>query len=93
MIVGTCLLRLHLPEARSLKDKRQAVTSLMSRLRNRFGVSVAEVDDQDSWHRATLGVACVSASPAVCRRLLDDLVRYAEGAGAFEVAEAAVEIR
>ncbi len=93
MIVGTLLLRLHLPEARSLKDKRQVVSSLMSRLRNRYGVSVAELSDLDVWQSATLGVACVSSSESVCRRLLGDLERWVEGAGPFEVVDTLTEMR
>lgn len=93
MIVGTCRLRLHLPEAGSLKDKRQVLRSLGDRLRKRYGVSVAEIDEQAAWQTAVLGVACVSASPAVCRRLLDDLVRWTEVAGPFEVVEAEIEVR
>ena len=93
MIVGTLLLRLHLPEARSLKDKRRVVSSLMSRLRNRYGVSVAELSDLDVWQSATLGVACVSSSESVCRRLLGDLERWVEGAGPFEVVDTLTEMR
>jgi len=93
VIVGTVRLRLHLPEVRSLKEKRQLVTSLMARMRNRFGVSVAEVDDLDAWQAATLGVACVSGSDAVCRHLLDDLVRWVEIAGPHVVLEATRDAR
>ena len=93
MIVGALLLRLHLPEARSLKDKRQVVSSLMSRLRNRYGVSVAELSDLDVWQSATLGVACVSSSESVCRKLLGDLERWVEGAGPFEVVDTLTEMR
>jgi len=93
VIVGALLLRLHLPEARSLKDKRQVVSSLMSRLRNRYGVSVAELSDLDVWQSATLGVACVSSSESVCRRLLGDLERWVEGAGPFEVVDTLTEMR
>jgi len=93
VIVGTLLLRLHLPEARSLKDKRQVVSSLMSRLRNRYGVSVAELSDLDVWQSATLGVACVSSSESVCRKLLGDLERWVEGAGPFEVVDTLTEMR
>jgi len=92
LIVGALRLRLHLPEARSLKDKRQAVTGLEARLRSRFGVSVAELAEQEIWKTAVLGVACVSSSENVCRRLLDEVVRFAERAGAFEVVEAQVEM-
>jgi len=93
LIVGTLRLRLHLPQARSLKDKRQVVTGLAAKLRNRFGVSVAEVAQQEAWKTAVIGVACVSSSEAVCRRLLAEVTRFAEGAGPFEVVEAGVEIR
>lgn len=93
LVVGTLRLRLHLPEARSLKDKRQIVVSLSQRLRNRFGLSVAELDDLEAWQVATLGVACVSSSEAVCCRLLDDVSRWVETAGPFLVLESRREMR
>ena len=56
--VGT--VELHLPDVGSLKDKRRALKGVKEKVRHRFEVSVAEVDHQDSWQRATLAVACVS---------------------------------
>ena len=47
MVVGSLEVRLRVREARSLKDKRQVVRSIVDRLRNGFNVSVAEVDAQD----------------------------------------------
>jgi len=60
MVVGLITLELHLAHARSLKDKRQVVERLKSRLRARFNVAVAELDNQDLWQRATLGVVSLS---------------------------------
>ncbi len=60
MNAGICRIKLHLLESRSLKDKRRTVKSITSRLRSQYNVSVAEVDDQDLWQLATLGIACVS---------------------------------
>jgi uncharacterized protein len=60
MNVGICRIKLHIPESGSLKDKRRIVKSLVSRLRNQYNISVAEVDDQDLWQLVTLGVSCVS---------------------------------
>ena len=60
MVIGVCTLELHLPDNHSLKGKRQVVNSLKGRLKNRFNVSVAEVDHLDVWQRATLGVVFVS---------------------------------
>ena len=59
MIVGTLEIRLHLPDARSLKDKRRVLHSLKDRLRNGFNVSVAEVENQDVIQAAVLAVAQV----------------------------------
>jgi uncharacterized protein YlxP (DUF503 family) len=60
MNVGICRIKLHISESRSLKDKRRIVKSVVSRLRNRYNISIAEVDDQDLWQLVTLGIACVS---------------------------------
>jgi uncharacterized protein YlxP (DUF503 family) len=60
VIVGLLTLDLHFPGARSLKDKRQALRSLETRLRNRFNVAVAEVEHQDLWQRGRLAVVSVN---------------------------------
>jgi uncharacterized protein YlxP (DUF503 family) len=49
-----------MPENQSLKAKRQIVRSISARLRNKYNVSVAEVDNQGLWQLATLGLSCVS---------------------------------
>ena len=60
MNVGICKIKLHLPGNRSLKDKRRVVKSIITRLRNQYNISIAEVEDQDLWQAATLGITCVS---------------------------------
>jgi uncharacterized protein YlxP (DUF503 family) len=60
MHTGVCKIKLHLPGSQSLKAKRRVVKSIISRLGSQFNISIAEVDDQDLWQLATLGVACVS---------------------------------
>ena len=55
-----CTVELFIPMAHSLKDKRQVLQSLKSRLRDKFNVSVAEVGDQELWQKAILGLACVA---------------------------------
>lgn len=78
MVVGTLLLRLHLPNSESLKDKRQVVKSLSARLSNQFGVAVAEVGEQEVWQIAEIGVAAVSNQVSHAERVLDTVVRYVE---------------
>jgi uncharacterized protein YlxP (DUF503 family) len=55
MNVGVCKIRLHLPENTSLKEKRRVLKSITTQLKNRFNISVAEVDDHDLWQKAVLG--------------------------------------
>ena len=60
MNLGVCKLKLRCPGSHSLKDKRRIVKSITSRIQRKYNISVAEVDDQDLWQLATLGIACVS---------------------------------
>lgn len=62
--------------ALSLKDKRQVVKSIMARVRNEFNVSIAEVDDQDLWQSAILGIASVSTSQAYTHGQLEAVIRF-----------------
>jgi uncharacterized protein YlxP (DUF503 family) len=65
-----------MPESGSLKDKRQVVRSVTQRLRNKFQVAVAEVDDNDAWQVATIGVACVANTARHCDDVLAEVVAY-----------------
>jgi uncharacterized protein YlxP (DUF503 family) len=76
---------LHVPESRSLKVKRAAIRPIVDGLRHRFRVSVAEVDHQDQWQRAAIGVAVVAASDGHLREVLDSVDRFVHAAPAVEV--------
>ena len=76
VLSATVVLKLHDP--RSLKDKRQVVKSVCERVRNRFNVSIAEVENQESWQVATLGLAVVSNDQRRAADLLEDVARFIE---------------
>ena len=78
MTVGVCRLTLRLPENGSLKGKRQVVRSLTTRLRNKFNVAAAEVEDNDRWQIATIGVTCVSNDARHAREMLDRVVAFVQ---------------
>lgn len=78
MIIGSCTITLFLPFAQSLKDKRSVVKSLVARVRNEFNVSIAEVDAQNVWQTAVLGVVCVSTSQTYAHGQLESVVRFIE---------------
>lgn len=60
MPIGLLTLEIHIPDARSLKDKRQVLRSLKDTLRAHFNVAVAELDHQDLWQRSRVGVVSIS---------------------------------
>jgi uncharacterized protein YlxP (DUF503 family) len=76
MHVAILTLELHLPEARSLKDKRRAIKPIVEGSRRRFSVAVAEVGHQDACHLATIGVAAVSGSAGHVQEVLDAVERF-----------------
>lgn len=78
MIIGVCQITLHLPQCHSLKDKRQVIKSVMARVRHQFEVAIAEVDEQDRWQIAILGVTCVSNSRQHVDEVLGHVQRYIE---------------
>lgn len=78
MVLGICRLTLRLPETHSLKEKRRVVKSLTQRMQSRFNVSVAEVEHQDVWQVAGIGLACVSTSSAHADEMMQRVVRFAE---------------
>lgn len=67
---------LHLPQAHSLKDKRAIIRPILDGCRRRFQVAAAEVDHQDAWQRAGLGVSAVSSSAGHVSQVLDQVERF-----------------
>ena len=85
MFVGTLKVQFFIPASRSLKDRRAVVNSLKERLRARCNVSVAEVDGEDLWQRATLGVAIVGGEHSHVAAQLDAAARLLESDPRAEV--------
>jgi uncharacterized protein YlxP (DUF503 family) len=67
---------LHLPQSHSLKEKRAAIRPVIQSVRNRFSLSIAEVDHQDKWQRAAIGGAIVSGSQSHATEVVDAVERY-----------------
>jgi hypothetical protein len=84
MNVGVCRVSLRLPENLSLKGKRRVLKSITTRVRSKFNVSVAEVDDQELWQLATLGICCVSNDNRYTNKVLSKVVDLIVD-GRFEV--------
>lgn len=92
MVIGLLTLDLHFPGARSLKDKRQALRSLETRLRNKFNVSVAEVEHQDLWQRARLAVVTVNTDHGHLESTLSAAAAEAHHSRDIEVLDTQTEL-
>lgn len=94
MYIGVARFDLFIPASTSLKDKRQVVRSVTATVRNKFNVAVAEVDFQDLWQRAALGVSCVSESAGQCRKVLQEVEKVVGRSviGRAEIVERSVDV-
>lgn len=84
MIIGVCRIKLRIPENMSLKGKRSVLKSIITQLKNKFNVSVAEVDDQQLWQIATLGVCSVSNDSRYANEVLSKVMNFITN-GRFDV--------
>ncbi|RLC95429.1 MAG: DUF503 domain-containing protein [Chloroflexi bacterium] len=76
MSLGVCTISLRLPENHSLKDKRKVLKSIITRVRGRYNVAIAEMDDQDMWQLSTLGVAYLSNDGQQIDKVLSKVVEF-----------------
>ncbi len=94
MFVGLARFELFIAHSSSLKDKRQALRPIVEHLRNKLNVSVAEIDHQDLWQRAAVGVSCVSSSIDHCRKIIQEVEKSMGRAalGRAEVVDRTIEV-
>lgn len=76
MVLGLLQVEVHLPKAQSLKDKRSVLKSLRDQLRGRFNVAVAELDANEMWQRATVGVSTLGDDRAYVEGLLREVTAW-----------------
>jgi hypothetical protein len=76
--VARAVLSIRIPMARSLKDKRSVIQSLIGQVRSRYAVAIAETDNQDNHNLAEIGLAVVSGQEFMARQIMDEVLRFAE---------------
>lgn len=85
MHVAAMRAELRIRDARSLKDKRRVLKGLLGEVGRAHPVAIAEVDHQDLWNRATVGVAAVSSTPGQVERMLRSVERDIDAWDGVEV--------
>jgi len=91
MPVGVLTLEIQIPYSHSLKEKRAVVRKVRDRIRSRFNVAVAELDHQDVWQRATLGVVSISSSQQLLETVFHQVLAEAESVLGEDVADHTLE--
>lgn len=92
MILGICEIELLVSGSQSLKDKRQVIRHLKEKIKHKFNVSVAEVDHQDLWQRAMLGMTCVGNDREFVREVLTKAIQIVESDVGVEVINQRLEV-
>ncbi len=75
-MIGVCTIRLNIPNAFSLKDKRQVCQSLVSRMRKNFNIAVAEVGDLNSYKWASIAFVSINTEKSMLNSTLSKVVEY-----------------
>lgn len=93
MKIAVMTFRLHAPWVHSLKEKRMIVKSLVAKLQNRFHVSAAEVDEQDTHQIIVIGAAAIVPNSALADSVTDEISRFVEENTEAEILDETREIR
>lgn len=92
MVIGVLTLDLFMGEASSLKCKRRILKSLIDKMKSRFNVAVAEVDNQDKWQHSTVGVTCVTNDHSHAHQMLSAVIKFVESTGTVEIINIKTEL-
>jgi hypothetical protein len=92
MVIGVCQLELFLHENFSLKGKRQVLRSIVQRTRKKFNISISEVEGQDLWQKAVLGICAVGNDRQWVNSILDQVINFIENTQLTDVADSQIEI-
>jgi len=92
MRVGALKVDLEITDANSLKDKRAVLRALKERIRRNFNVSISEVDYNDKWQRAALGVSATSRDKKFLTTVLNKVIEYIEKERTVVVLDVHMEI-
>jgi uncharacterized protein len=92
MHIGVLKIEFHLPNAQSLKDKRKVTKSLITKLRAKYNISIAEISYQDKWQRCVVAVACVSNGADLAHTQLNKILRDFDREGEIVVIDHSLEI-
>ena len=93
MIVGLLSLEIHILNSLSLKDKRMVLNHIKDRVRQKFTVSVAEIDYQDKWQRSLIGIALVTSQRGHAEEVLTKIFQFLDNDEKFEILKYSIDYK
>ncbi|MBI1987530.1 MAG: DUF503 domain-containing protein [Nitrospinae bacterium] len=92
MKIGICVVDLYIPNNHSLKGKRQVLKSIKDRVKNRFNVSLAELDEHDKWQRSSLGIVTISNESKQVDSVLNNVMNFIQSSYEVQVLDYRIEL-
>ncbi len=92
MLVGVCRIELYAPDSGSLKSKRMIINSLKKKVRNKFNVSINEIEHNDKWQRISLGISMVTNERKFIDMTMSEILKFLDGDSRLVVLNHLVEI-
>ena len=92
MLVGICEVELLIYDSNSLKEKRQVISSLIGRIKSRFNVSIAEVDEQDIWNKSFIGFSVVSNNSIQVDKMVASVINFIDNDHRVEIINKKLEV-
>lgn len=92
MLIGIIYIKLYAPWIHSLKEKRMELKSLIAKLRHKFNISVAEIEEQDTHQIMVIGIASVTGSTAQADSTIDHILNFIQSASEAEIIEVKREL-
>ena len=89
--IGVLLFALYIPSAQSLKEKRMVLKSLKDKMRRKFNVSIAELDQDDKWQLATCGISMIGNDQRYIDSCLQNILSYIESMNGAEISDYHIE--
>lgn len=93
VIIGSAEITLHASWVISLKEKRMVVKSIIAKIQNKFNVSIAEVDEQDSLQTVVLGITWVTGTVRQADGILEKVLSFIEVNTDAEIVNVLHELR
>ncbi|MFP4661525.1 MAG: DUF503 domain-containing protein [Halanaerobiales bacterium] len=91
MKIGVMRLELYMPASASLKDKRNIIKSLMEQCRNKYNISIAEIEKLEIWKNSVIGIASVSNDWKLIEKIFQGIIRYIDTLNDLELTDYSID--